>query len=117
MKSFTKSAKGAFTLIEMLIVVAIIGILVGLGVPALRDAKAQARQAKIDSAVCQVATAKDRYALDNAAVVAGSTVTFANIAPYITVKGQAVSAITDLLPADYGTITVNPSGTAPSFTP
>ena len=39
-------SNSAFTLIEMLIVVAIIGIIVGIGVPALKDAKVKAIAAK-----------------------------------------------------------------------
>jgi prepilin-type N-terminal cleavage/methylation domain-containing protein len=55
----------AFTLIEMLIVVAIIGILVGVGVPALRNARADAQLQKRNSIIANVATAKARYELDN----------------------------------------------------
>lgn len=55
----------AFTLIEMLIVVAIIGILVGVGVPALRDARQDAQLRKQETVLANVATAKARYELDN----------------------------------------------------
>lgn len=55
----------AFTLIEMLIVVAIIGILVGVGVPALRDARADAQLKKRESVIANLATAKSRFELDS----------------------------------------------------
>ncbi len=99
-----------FTLIEMLIVITIIGIIVGIGVPALRDAKQKAAQAKIDSVVATVATAKTRYTLDNsdaniatfngtdAADGTGTGGTrFAALAPYILVKGVPVADVPTLI--------------------
>jgi prepilin-type N-terminal cleavage/methylation domain-containing protein len=83
----------AFTLIEMLIVVAIIGILVGVGVPALRNARADAQARKAESVLANVATAKARFELDNnlAALAAFNTANndakFTSIAPYLLVNG------------------------------
>ena len=84
-------SNSAFTLIEMLIVVAIIGIIVGIGVPALKDAKTKAINAKASAVQSSVATAKVRYILDNSADIYDAAVTagnaFAVLSPYILVNG------------------------------
>lgn len=62
-----------FTLIELLMVVVIIGILVGIGVPALKNAKIDAQNAKIAAVKAQVSTAKSRFWLDATDQTAAST--------------------------------------------
>lgn len=89
----------AFTLIEMLIVVAIIGILVGVGVPALRDARADAQARKGESVLANVATAKARFELDNGlgAIAtfnsADNDARFTSIKPFILVNGAPVPSL------------------------
>ena len=115
MKSFTKNSAGAFTLIEMLIVVVIIGLLVGIGVPALKNAKTDAKAAKVATALAQVATAKTRYLLDNDTT---GTVTIAENAlyPYLLVNGAAITNINNLLGAGIAnTIVIGDSATSPSI--
>ncbi len=93
----------AFTLIEMLIVVAIIGILVGVGVPALRNARADAQEQKRNSVLANVTTAKARYELDNnqAAITAfngaDNATRFNNIRQYLVVNGVQPASIVDLI--------------------
>jgi prepilin-type N-terminal cleavage/methylation domain-containing protein len=94
----------AFTLIEMLIVVAIIGILVGIGVPALRNARADAQNRKADSVLANVATAKARFELDaanNAAITAFNTsnegAKFTSLQPYLLVNGAPVASLAALV--------------------
>jgi len=116
----------AFTLIELLIVVAIIGILVGIGVPALRDSRQNAVNAKGATITAQLATAKTRYILDNgeAAYTAlaneAARFTALTTAPsYILVNGVAPANIAALgagLPAHALPVLINDKDTAPSFT-
>ena len=95
-------SNSAFTLIEMLIVVAIIGIIVGIGVPALKDAKTKAINAKASAVQSSVATAKVRYVLDNSAdtydnVVYAHGNAFNALKPYILVNGGTPATEPDLL--------------------
>lgn len=103
------SVKGAFTLIEMLIVVTIIGILVGIGVPAIRTAKSDAEARKTEAVAQMVALAKER------AILADEALTAANIAPYIRVRGGQVTAAdeTELATAlGVSSITIGAAGDA-----
>ncbi len=55
----------AFTLIELLIVVAIIGILAAIAVPNFLNAQVRAKIAKVDGDMRTLATALESYRLDN----------------------------------------------------
>lgn len=60
-----KPAKSAFTLIELLIVVAIIGILAAIAVPNFLNAQTRAKVARVYSDLRSVALALDSYRIDN----------------------------------------------------
>lgn len=60
-----KSRKKAFTLIELLIVVAIIGILAAIAVPNFMNAQVRAKVARIQSDFKALATALEMYKMDN----------------------------------------------------
>ncbi|HQO34926.1 MAG TPA: prepilin-type N-terminal cleavage/methylation domain-containing protein [bacterium] len=57
--------KRAFTLIELLIVVAIIGILAAIAVPNFMNARVRAKVSKAYSDIKAIAMANEMYALDN----------------------------------------------------
>jgi len=61
----TKTKKKGFTLIELMVVVAIMGLLAALAVISLNNARARARDARRISDVKQVQTALELYYLDN----------------------------------------------------
>jgi prepilin-type N-terminal cleavage/methylation domain-containing protein/prepilin-type processing-associated H-X9-DG protein len=61
----TRSARKAFTLIELLTVIAIIGILAAILIPTVSKVRASARSAQCISNVRQVATAINMYVVDN----------------------------------------------------
>lgn len=64
-KVFLSPLKNAFTLIELLIVVAIIGILAAIAVPNFLNAQIRARIAKADANLNTFVTACEIYRMDN----------------------------------------------------
>lgn len=87
----------AFTLVELLIVISVIGILYGISTPVIGTIKATAqtrRKASIDNMVAQ---AKIRYVNENEVTV-GQVPTFAQLAQYMAVNGvvpATASTLTD----------------------
>lgn len=60
-----KPCKKAFTLIELLIVVAIIGILAAIAVPNFLNARLKAQVAKVETDMKAISTAMEMYLIDN----------------------------------------------------
>jgi type II secretion system protein G len=64
MKFFRKSVKG-FTLVEIMIVVAIIGILIAIAVPGFVRARTQSRNRACQENLTKIDGAKEQWALEN----------------------------------------------------
>lgn len=79
------SRKLAFTLIEMLMVVAIIAIIVGIAVPALNTAKNDAMNAKMGAIQARIQTAKARFLLNQKDLPESEQERWEAIKAYITV--------------------------------
>lgn len=94
----THLPSSGFTLIEMLIVVAIVGILVAIAVPSLHSAKVNAQQAKRAAAVSNVNTAKTRFMLRHPSPsdIYGTPVQFSQIQEYLLINGSTPGNLSDL---------------------
>jgi type II secretion system protein G len=109
------SAQAGFTLIEMMIVVAIIAILVSMLVPNFVRARAQAQTAACESNLKEIATALELYQTDNDQYPASGTVNASNaqLQPYL--KQTPVDPVAG--PASYYTFTVtNPATSTAAYT-
>ncbi len=101
-----KRNTAGFTLVEIMIVVAIIGLLAAIAVPNFAQARTNARRGTCINNMRLIDAAKEQYALENnkdSTVTPGS----GDITPYL--KGNAMPTC----PAA-GTYTVAAIGTAPS---
>ena len=107
------SRQAGFTLVEIMIVVAIIGLLAAIAIPNFVKARATAQKNGCINNLRQIDAAKQQYCLENN-VGAAVAVTEAQIAKYM---GRDVTAVTlagakVVCPA-VGTYTINDSSTAP----
>ncbi len=88
MKKMIKS-KAGFTLVEIMIVVAIIGLLAAIGIPSFMKAREKSLQSTKEANIKQIEGAIEQWALDNGATT-NSAVSWDNIAPYL--KDQDINA-------------------------
>ena len=106
-----KSAKRAFTLVEIMIVVLIIGILLAIAIPNFIRAREQSRAKSCSENLKQIDAAKQLYAMD-AGLVNGSSVTIsALVGPSSYIKASPLCPSTNS-----NTYTINDINTDPSCT-
>jgi prepilin-type N-terminal cleavage/methylation domain-containing protein len=103
MSNFKRTQHG-FTLIELMIVIAIIAILAAILIPNFLHARAEAQTAGCEGNEKQIATALEEYAVDhNGSYGAGGTVTS-------TLLGTLYLGVTPKDPVDASNYSVNTTG-------
>jgi prepilin-type N-terminal cleavage/methylation domain-containing protein len=109
-----KRKKGAFTLLEILIVVSVIGLLAGVAIPGMLRARSQAQKNTCMEHLRIIDAAKQQWALENKAA-STETPTAVQIQPYVGRPGSSLP----LCPSDpqqtFATsYQLNDCGTAPT---
>jgi prepilin-type N-terminal cleavage/methylation domain-containing protein len=102
----------AFTLTEILLVVAIIGLIAGAGVPLFLNAIENAREHTKDVNIAGVEAAKEQWALE-AGKTNGAPVQWSDISNYM---GNSAASLTNLT-VHGSQITINPIGTPAAYSP
>ena len=80
--------QGGFTLVEIMIVVAIIGLLAAIAVPSFIRARQRAQATTVLNEARQLDAAKDQYALENNKT--SITPVFADLTPYLKAGSKLV---------------------------
>ncbi len=91
MKSIKHQDNGAFTLVEIMIVVAIIGLLAAIAVPSFIRARQRAQASTILSEARQLDAGKDQYALENSKT-GTAAVSFSDLTPYLKAGSKLAGA-------------------------
>lgn len=102
--------KKAFTLIEILIVVAILGLIAAVGIPSFLNSRTSAEANIKEMNVSSVNAAKDQWAIMNNKAT-GTAVFWTNIAAYV---GGGITNQSQLT-VNGAAITLNPVGTSASY--
>ena len=105
-----KKSRSAFTLVEILIVVAILALLAAIGIPALLDSYNNSLTRIKQTNVDIVESAKEQWALLNNATN-GTTVEESDITNYV---GRGILSL-DELDVNGAPININPIGTPASY--
>ena len=108
MKLFRKTHK-AFTLVEIMIVVAIIGILIAIAVPGFVKARTTSRARACQENLSKIDGAKEQYALEENQAV-GATVAWSNL---VATDGSGYIKKQPVCPGG-GTYTIGNIGTDPT---
>lgn len=113
MKRLVASKRAAFTLVEIMIVVAIIALLAAIAVPGFLRARKRSQASKILNDLRLIDGAVDQYAIENAKA-SGATVNTADWTNYLKKDTNLYVTGKDLFGNDYGAQTVDSLPHVPS---
>lgn len=105
LKKLTTKRAG-FTLVEIMIVVAIIALLAAIAVPGFLRARKRSQASKIINDLRLIDAAVDQYAIENAKST-GTTVEISDWTKYLKADTNLYATGQDLFGNDYGTQTVD----------
>jgi len=89
MKTIEKAAKSGFTLVEIMIVVAIIGLLAAIAIPNFVKARATSQANACINNLRQINSAADQFALENK-LSTGSSINFpSDLTPYLKLNSSS----------------------------
>ena len=107
--------RGGFTLVEIMIVVAIIALLAAIAVPGFLRARKRSQASRVVNDLRLIDSAVDQYAIDNSKAT-GASVATADWTAYLK-KGSALyNTAMDLFGNDYGAQTVDTLPKVPQAT-
>jgi prepilin-type N-terminal cleavage/methylation domain-containing protein len=115
MKRFSKQNARGFTLVEIMIVVAIIALLASIAVPGFLRARKRAQASRVVNDLRLIDDAVDQYAIENNRTT-GSTVTTAGWIAYMKKGSQLYNTAADIFGNTYGTQTVDTLPRVPANT-
>jgi prepilin-type N-terminal cleavage/methylation domain-containing protein len=113
MKLILKSRRTGFTLVEIMIVVAIIALLAAIAVPGFLRARKRSQASRIINDLRLIDSAVDQYAIETSKK-SGDAVAVTDWTNYLKKDTVLYSTGKDILGADYGTQTVDSLPQVPS---
>ncbi|MEY2500677.1 MAG: type pilus assembly protein PilA [Verrucomicrobiota bacterium] len=112
LKKFT-TKRGGFTLVEIMIVVAIIALLAAIAVPGFLRARKRSQASKIINDLRMIDSAMDQYAIENAKK-SGDAIAVSDWTNYVKKDTVLYATGQDLFGDDYGAQTVDEHPSVPA---
>ena len=115
MFKYINKRRGGFTLVEIMIVVAIIALLAAIAVPGFLRARKRSQATRILNDLRMIDSAVDQYAIENNKST-GASVGTASWTVYMKKNSQLYNTAADLFGNDYGAQTVDTLPKVPAAT-